>query len=251
MVEPTADAPAPKGVRMVTDNDAALLTEVASHLRGVRNDSPMTARRIVESALDVVPEAGHASLTVRRRGDRWASIGSTSDLASRADEAQYSLREGPCVDAVDHADFFRSGDVGRDERWPTWGPAAASLGLRSLLSVQLFADGAPIGALNLYAEEAGRFADRDTVDLATLYATHAALALATADQVSGLETAMTSRHTIGMAQGIFMERYSLTADQAFALLQRMSSTSNVKLRDVAAEVVGKRADAATTERLTH
>ena len=226
---------------MATRDDAALLTEVATHLRGVRNDPPMTARRIVESALELVPEADHASLTVRRRAGQYTSLGSTSDVASEADHAQYSLQEGPCVDAAETAEFFRSGDVGQDERWPTWGPQAAALGVGSLLSVQLFADGKPIGALNLYSASTGCFADRDTVDLAALYATHAALALASADQVSGLETAMSSRHAIGMAQGIFMERYALTPDQAFALLQRMSSTTNVKLREVAAQVVAERA----------
>ena len=58
-----------------------------------------------------------------------------------------------------------------------------------------------------------------------------------AEQIEGLETAMTSRHTIGMAQGILMERYQLIPDQAFALLQRMSSTSNTKLRAVADGIV--------------
>jgi GAF domain-containing protein len=228
---------------MASRDEAALLAGIAAHLRHVRDDPPRTARRIVESALEVVPEADHASLTVRRGGGRYTSLGSTSDVASEADLAQYSLQEGPCVDAAESAEFFRSGDVAQDERWPTWGPRAAALGVRSLLSVQLFAEDKPIGALNLYSERTGRFADRDTVDLAALYATHAALALAAADEVDGLETAMTSRHAIGMAQGIFMERYALTPDQAFALLQRMSSTTNVKLRDVAAEVVATRGQA--------
>ena len=222
---------------MAPDHDATLLAELASHLREVRGDPPMTAQRIVESALEVVPEAGHASLTVLRRRGRFDSIGATSDLAVEADEAQYSLHEGPCVDAIEAADFFRSGDVGQDERWPSWGPRAAALGMRSLLSVQLLDQGKPIGALNMYSEQSGRFGDRDVVDLAALYATHAALALAASEQLRGLETAMSSRHAIGLAQGRLMERYGLSADRAFALLQRISSTTNVKLREVAAEVV--------------
>jgi GAF domain-containing protein len=228
---------------MATQHDAALLAQLASHLRAGDDDPPLTARRVAESALEVVPEADHASITVRRGRGRFISLGSTSELAVRADEAQYALREGPCVDAIEEADFFRSGDIGADERWPAWGPEAAALGLRSLLSVQLLTQGEPMGALNFYAEQKGRFADRDVVDLAALYATHAALALTAVEQLSGLETAMTSRHTIGLAQGIFMERYGLGPDQAFALLQRMSSTTNVKLRDVAAVVVAERADA--------
>ena len=230
---------------MATQHDAALLAQVSAHLREVRDEPPMTARRIAEGALEVVPEATDASLTVRRGRGTFVTLASTSELASSADDAQYALDEGPCLEVVDNADFFRSGDVGRDERWPAWGPRAAELGLRSLLSVQLLAQGKPIGALNMYSREAGRFAERDVVDLAALYATHAALALAAVEQLSGLETAMSSRHTIGLAQGVLMERYGLGPDQAFGLLQRMSSTTNVKLREVAAEVVATRADHVT------
>lgn len=227
---------------MPPDPAAALLAHAAAHLRGVRNDPPLTASRIVAGALEIVPGAGHASVTVRRGKDRWASLAVTSELAHDVDQAQYSLREGPCLDAATNAEWFRSGDVGSDPRWPRWGPRAARSGIRSMLSIRLLAGGAPIGALNLYAEEGGRFAERDVVDLAVLFATHAALALAASEQIDGLETAMSSRHTIGMAQGILMERYLLSPEQAFALLQRMSSTSNVKLRAVAEGVVSERSE---------
>jgi AmiR/NasT family two-component response regulator len=43
-----------------------------------------------------------------------------------------------------------------------------------------------------------------------------------------------------MAQGIAMERYGIDAQQSFELLRRLSSTTNVKLRDVAAQIVETR-----------
>ena len=42
---------------------------------------------------------------------------------------------------------------------------------------------------------------------------------------------------IDQAKGIVVERYELTADQAFDLLARSSMLSNRKLRDVADELV--------------
>ena len=48
---------------------------------------------------------------------------------------------------------------------------------------------------------------------------------------------MSTRKNIGQAIGIVMERYGITEDRAFQFLIRASSTSNVKLRDVAEEVV--------------
>ena len=44
-----------------------------------------------------------------------------------------------------------------------------------------------------------------------------------------------------MAQGIAMERYGIDQHQSFELLRRLSSTTNVKLRDVATQIVETRA----------
>jgi AmiR/NasT family two-component response regulator len=45
-----------------------------------------------------------------------------------------------------------------------------------------------------------------------------------------------SRDVIGQAKGILMERFKLNAEQAFALLARVSQDSNRRLRDVADEL---------------
>ena len=98
-----------------------------------------------------------------------------------------------------------------------------------------------MGALNLYSGTTGAFADRDVVDLALVYAVHATTALSSARRASTLQTAVSSRHVIGMAQGIAMERYGIDQHQSFELLRRLSSTTNVKLRDVATQIVETRA----------
>jgi hypothetical protein len=49
--------------------------------------------------------------------------------------------------------------------------------------------------------------------------------------------AIDGRNLIGQAQGILMERYQLTAEQAFALLRRYSQAQNVKLAILALQLV--------------
>jgi hypothetical protein len=66
-------------------------------------------------------------------------------------------------------------------------------------------------------------------------AVSAAIAEAAA-QIRQLHTALDSRDVTGQAKGILMERYRLTPDGAFALLARASQDTNVKLREVAAEL---------------
>ena len=52
-----------------------------------------------------------------------------------------------------------------------------------------------------------------------------------------LQRALVSSRQIGMAMGILMERHRLTAEQAFDRLRDLSQRSNVKLRDVADQLV--------------
>ena len=56
-------------------------------------------------------------------------------------------------------------------------------------------------------------------------------------KVQELEHALKASRQIGMAMGIAMERYRISSDAAFAVLQRHSQAGNVKLRDVAAQLV--------------
>lgn len=226
MLSPTPDRPSAteKGL-------AGWLAEVAEAGSG-----KFDADTLVAQTLSVVSAADHVSLTVRD-GSGYRSLAASSDLAADADALQYDLREGPCLEAAEEGDWYVSGDVAQDPRWPRWGPRAAQAGVGSLLSARLVSDGKPFGALNMYADRPGAFSDRDDVDLALVWTTHAAYTLAAAREVEGLETALASRHTIGMAQGILMERYGLDETGSFLLLRRLSSHSNTKLRDLAATLV--------------
>jgi GAF domain-containing protein len=204
-------------------------------------DEAVTSRAIVTRMRELVPEADLVSLTIRTSRNRHRTLASSDAIAEEADALQYSLGEGPCVEIADTGGWLRSGDVGTDARWPTWGPRAADMGVRSLVSVAVTDRDEPLGALNLYSKEPGRFSDRDVVDLAVVYAVHATTALSSARLASTLQTAVSSRHVIGMAQGIVMERYQVDQHQSFELLRRLSSTTNVKLRDIAAQIVETRA----------
>jgi GAF domain-containing protein len=215
---------------------ASLMAKVATDMRDEASHE-LTVRTIATHAAEVVPDTESASVTVQRRHQTFETVSATDDLALRADELQYRLGEGPCVEALMKADWFRSGDAHGDPRWPAWGPAAGELGVGSVLSVNMLAGSQPIGTLNLYSTRRGGFADPDEVDLALLYARHAAHALESARLVDGLQAAVSSRHTIGIAQGILIERYGLTVDQSFNFLRRVSSHTNTKVTAIASQIV--------------
>lgn len=218
------------------EHDAAAFAQLAREMQS-QSEEPLTAATIIRLATTNLPDVDHASLTVRLRGGRYRSLGASTEAVEQADAAQHELKEGPCVDAIDEDEWFLSTDLEKDERWPRWGPRAAELGFGALLSFPLVQGKEPAASINLYADEPGRFSDPDVVSQAALFSTHAATALSAAHEISGLQTAIASRHLIGMAQGVLIERHGLSAAQSFSFLQRLSSTSNVKLRDVAEQVL--------------
>jgi GAF domain-containing protein len=220
-------------------DSSAVFAALAAELQQ-EPDLALTSRAIVTRMREVVPEADKVSLTIRtpRRGHR--TLASSDPVAEQADELQYDLGEGPCVQVADTGGWLRSGDVGTDVRFPVWGPRAATIGVGSLLSVAVTERDEPVGALNAYSGEPGAFVERDVVDVALVYAAHATTALASARRATTLRAAVSSRHVIGMAQGIAMERYDIDQQQSFELLRRLSSTTNVKLRDVARQIVESR-----------
>ena len=69
-----------------------------------------------------------------------------------------------------------------------------------------------------------------------MFAAHAPVAVAGADHEEHLPAGMSNPDVIGQAKGILMERYKLTADQAFGVLTRVSQELNRKLVDIAGEL---------------
>lgn len=57
------------------------------------------------------------------------------------------------------------------------------------------------------------------------------------EKVEHLTMGIESRDVIGQAKGILMERYGLTGEQAFEVLVSVSSTTNLKLRQIAVDLV--------------
>ncbi|HLS44249.1 MAG TPA: GAF and ANTAR domain-containing protein [Ornithinicoccus sp.] len=215
---------------------AAQLARISHELLG-QKDEPLTLQRIVELAVETVPGCEWAGVSLRTSRSPAEAVAATHQMVYEADKLQEELQEGPCFDTSQDDELHISADLATDQRWPTWGPRAAQQGIRSVLSVQLRgADDDLLGALNLYSGGAGAFSRAD-LDDALLFASHAGGALAQSRELTGLREALRSRHLIGVAQGMLMQRYHVTLDQAFAILSRHSQQRNVKLRDVAAEIV--------------
>ena len=203
----------------------------------VPEDSTEVLRLVVQAAVLEVDGAADAGITlITRRG--LSTPACTSDLVMAVDQVQYAAGEGPCVMvASEEIAVVRADDLATDPRWPVFGERAVALGVRSMVSFQLWADhDGTIGALNLYSPTPNVFSD-DAVNVGGLIAAHAALASAAATKTTNLRAALHNRDVIGMAKGILMDRYKVTPLQAFALLTAVSQRTNVKLSAVAETLI--------------
>lgn len=193
---------------------------------------------LITSSAKWMFDADEVGVTLIKPGARLETVGPTADLAARADDMQHELGEGPCIDAATEAQIVRTDDPANDARWPLWGPAIAELGVRSSISVDLVNHQVRLGALNLYGKRHEQFAHLDPEELRT-YATHVMAVLGATHRIESLESALETRTVIGQAEGIVMERFSIDAVTAFAVLRRASQQSNVKVRDLAEQLVQK------------
>lgn len=202
-----------------------------------QRDSLSTMERIVEAAVESIDACDWCAVTVWHRDGRVETAASTSAEAALADDLQYKLDEGPCLEAIWRLGVFLIENLSDERRWPEWTPQAAQLGIGSVLSVKIDTPGARSeAALNLYSGTPFAF-DHTDVALAGIFARHAAAALEGARQQDQLRAAVRSRQVIGVAEGILMQRFGLTLDQSFELLRRYSQTFNVKLRVLAENLV--------------
>jgi GAF domain-containing protein len=213
---------------------AARMRDVAASLSEPA-DLEEVMTRVTHTARETVPGADYCSVSIRHVDGTLKTMGETDALVLELDRLQYELREGPCYEVITHGETRSSPDIGTDPRWLTFGPEARRLGIGSQLAVRMPGSHRDVTGLNLYSRKPHAFDHNDGI--AELFACQAGIALGYAREVGSLRRALRTRADIGAAVGLVMARYRLSQERAFEFLVRLSSTSNVKLREVASQVV--------------
>lgn len=203
-------------------------------------DPPHTLQCLVQIAPEFFDACDFVGVSLVQK-DRIGTPAATNERLRELDEAQYELGEGPCRDAIRSHPIVVVDDLATDPRWPVWGRTMVEeLGIRSSLSFRLFTrPDHTWGALNVYSRTPSAFSDED-VQHGQAIAAMSAVALARSINDEQLAGAIETRTVIGQAIGMVMERYDLDEERAFSVLRRISSHENVKLRDVAAQLVATR-----------
>jgi GAF domain-containing protein len=198
--------------------------------------------RLAKLTAQTLPEGSSCGVTVRQNS-RAVTLAASDELAMRIDQLQYDFGEGPCLETLATGKLHYIADTASEQRWSKFCPAAHEQGVRSCLGLPLNGPNGLMGGYNLYSTWHDAFAEDNRGQL-EMFAANAAGAVAVAVKLADqsqmsedLHGALASRAVIDQATGIIMAQQRCRAAAAFDILRRASQNRNLKLRDLAAEIV--------------
>ncbi len=195
------------------------------------------------AAAQVVGKADALCGILLSRDKRTTVVGHSNQQAKEMDEIQAGFDEGPCLEAQRTHTVVRVTDVQHERRWPNYMATARESGLRSIMAIPLSLEDKATAAMNFYTSEVDAFGEDDVVQarqfakLTSLAVTVALRLAISAEAADDRRKAMESRTAIDIAVGIIMGQQQCDQDEAFRILAEVSSQRNVKVRDLARDLV--------------
>lgn len=172
----------------------------------------------------------------------------TSDVSALIEELQYTLGEGPCVDAYRLDRPVLEPDLAHPSmpRWPAFtGPALAG-GVRAVFGFPLAVGAVRLGALNLYADRPGPLTDDQHAN-ALVMADIAAEALllmqaggSLGELAAELEAGSNFGYVVHQAAGMVSAQLDVSVAQALVRLRAHAFGNQRPIAEVAGDVVARR-----------
>ena len=172
-----------------------------------------------------------------------------SDEVSRLiEELQYTLGEGPCVDAYQGDRDVAEPDLAdaATRRWFAFTPPALGAGVRAVFGFPLRVGSVRLGALNLYRDRPGPLSDDQHADALVIADVTARWVLETQagaapDVVAAeLEIGADFHFTVHNAAGIVSVQLGISVTEALIRLRAFAFSSDRMLNDIADDVIARR-----------
>ncbi len=194
---------------------------------------------LCSSATRLVDGCDHASLMLRRQ-QRYITVAATDEIARRVDELERTFQDGPCIDAILEEVPQIQSDLTTTSDWPELAteivrttPVRGAAGFRIVVGDQ------KVGALNLFSDQPGSFteASADQGIILAAFASVTLAAMGSQHRAESLAKGLDSNREIGKAVGLMMAFHKISDDAAFQILRKASQDMNLKLTEVARQVV--------------
>lgn len=211
-------------------------------------------QRICQACVAALPVTG-AAITVMSSADRQEPVCATDIVATRLDELQFRLAEGPCVEAFTERRPVLVADLNdrADVRWPMFAEAASQTPARALHVFPLQIGAVVVGVLDLYHVRPGllepaaltgalRTADAALWSLLGIRSGHGSNngMSSKADPHGWLLGAPLERTEVYQATGMIIAQLDVSAETALARLRAFAFSHDRPIDDVARDIVGRR-----------
>jgi GAF domain-containing protein len=199
-------------------------------------------QRIVETA-DALFQVDGTALMLVDRDQVLRNLAASHQRAALLEELQAEHGEGPCVDAYDDKQTVQADDLGREERWSAFSPAAARRGLVAVLASPIPYSTEAVGVVAVFASapHAWDQAEQEAIvaftDLAAMLILNAMEASEQGRVAVELQGALDSRVVIEQAKGVLVGRHGLSPREAFERLRGFARDQRRPLTEVAKAVV--------------
>ncbi|PPF10299.1 transcriptional regulator [Rathayibacter sp. AY1E9] len=169
------------------------------------------------------------------------TVAASDSTASRLDEIQIDLGEGPCWEAIRAAGPVSVPDTGAEERWPLFTEAIGPTAVRAVFAFPLSIAGLSIGAVDLYSRRPTSLSDSLLGRISASTTATALLVLAAVLRDNEVEesTNPRSRRVVHQATGMIIARYGSTAEEAQLLLRAHAFAQQRSVVDVASGIVAR------------
>lgn len=233
------------GGRRRAPNDRLL--RILSRLSASSGGTPAAgdgAARLCSVCAEVTEMSG-AGIMVMVAGRPQGSVCTTDVVSAAIEELQYTLGEGPCVDAFRQGRPVVEPDLAAPAvaRWGAFTQSAVDAGARAVFGFPMITAGVKMGALNLYRDRAGALSE-DQFEDATVLATVAARAVVgmQAGAAPGalgveLEAGANFRFVVHQAAGMVAVQLGIPVDEALVRLRAHAFRHDRSVSDVANDVV--------------
>jgi hypothetical protein len=178
----------------------------------------------------------------------------TDEVSERLAELQLTLGEGPSLDASASGGPALASDLADGEsglRWPAFAPAACAAGAAAVFAFPLAVGAIRAGVLGLYRDRPGPLSDFQLGDALVFADTATLLLLDVQDRAAGTtwpgagpggQPAVLAAHRaeIDQATGMLTEQLGVTIADAFTRLRAYAYVNDLRLADVARDIVARR-----------
>jgi len=176
------------------------------------------------------------------------SLCTSNTVSHLIEELQYTLGEGPCVDAYQQDKVVTEPDLADPvtRRWPAFTPPTLQAGVRAIFGFPLRVGSVRLGALNLYRDRSGplsgdQHADALVVaDVAARWVLEAQAGAPLDTVADELEAGADFHFVVHNAAGIVSVQRQVSVTEALIRLRAYAFTSDRLLADVAEDVVAHR-----------